>query len=58
MKIIKGKSKGKKVALEAGEEKRPAQVVNLMDRLRKSLELTKAKPATAGKRPAKRRAAG
>jgi DNA end-binding protein Ku len=58
MKIIKGKAKGKKVALEAGEEKRPAKVVNLMERLRESLELRKAKPATAGKRPAKRRAAG
>jgi DNA end-binding protein Ku len=55
MKIIKGKAKGKKVALEAGEEKRPAKVVNLMERLRESLEHANAKPATAGKRPAKRR---
>ncbi len=47
MKIIKAKSKGKKVALEAGEEKRPAEVVDLMERLRQSLAHTKAKPAKA-----------
>src|SRR3954466_9087793 len=47
MKIIKAKAKGKKVALEAGEEKRPAEVVDLMERLRQSLAHTKAKPAKA-----------
>jgi len=47
MKIIRAKAKGKKVALEAGEEKRPAEVVDLMERLRQSLAHTKAKPAKA-----------
>ena len=51
MKIIKGKAKGKKVALEPGEEKRPAEVVDLMERLRQSLEHTKAKPAKAKAKP-------
>ncbi len=50
MKIIKGKAKGKKVALEAGEDKRPAEVVDLMERLRQSLAHTKAKPAKASPR--------
>ena len=58
MKIIKGKAKGKRVALEAGEERRPAEVVDLMERLRRSLEQTKAKTAKAERKPAKRRAAG
>ena len=58
MKIIKGKTKGKKVTLESGEPKRPAEVVDLMERLRQSLAHTKARPARAEKRPAKRRAAG
>jgi DNA end-binding protein Ku len=38
MRIIKGKVKGKKAHLETGEEKRPANVINLMERLRRSLE--------------------
>lgn len=58
MRIIKGKAKGKKVALEAGEEKRPAKVVDLMERLRQSLEQTKSKPAKANRKAPKRRAAG
>jgi DNA end-binding protein Ku len=61
MKIISGKARGRKVALEAGEKKRPAEVVDLMERLRQSLAHTKATPAKAGRRPArsaKRRAAG
>ncbi len=58
MKIIKGKAKGRKVALEAGEAERPAEVVDLMERLRRSLEQKKAKPAKAERRAAKRRAAG
>jgi DNA end-binding protein Ku len=52
MRIIEGKLKGKKdVRLEDGTPKRPANVVNLMERLRQSLEHTskekqsKAKPA-------------
>ena len=58
MKIIKGKAKGTKVALRTGEQQRPAEVVDLMERLRRSLEQTKAKTAKAERRPAKRRAAG
>jgi DNA end-binding protein Ku len=38
MKVIKAKVKGKEVHLEAEEEPRSAQVVDLMERLRKSLE--------------------
>ena len=38
MRIIKGKVKGKKVHLETGAEQRPANVINLMERLRRSLE--------------------
>jgi len=37
MKIIKGKLKGREVALEAPEEPRQAEVVDLMERLRRSL---------------------
>lgn len=37
MRIIKGKAKGKRVRLEAGEEPRRAEVVDLMERLRRSL---------------------
>ncbi|HXD74755.1 MAG TPA: Ku protein [Vicinamibacterales bacterium] len=47
MKIIRAKAKGRKVDLEADEEKRPAEVVDLMERLRRSLEHTKATPAKA-----------
>ena len=57
MKIVKGKAKGRKIALDAGEPRRPAHVVDLMERLRQSLEQTK-KTAKAERRPAKRRAAG
>ena len=45
-------------ALEAGEAQRPAEVVDLMERLRRSLEQKKAKSARAERRPHKRRAAG
>lgn len=58
MRIIHGKARGKKVALEAGEAKRPAEVVDLMERLRQSLAHAKARPAKAAKKPVKRRAAG
>jgi len=70
MRIIKGKMKGKKVHLEAPEEPRQAEVVDLMERLRRSLEQsggkrTGAKTAksrsaakrTGAKRPRKSRAA-
>ena len=58
MRIIKGKARGKKVALEAGEEKRPAKVVDLMERLRQSLAQTRSKPAKTERKAPKRRAAG
>ena len=38
MRIIKGKLKGRKVELEPGAEPRQADVVDLMERLRRSLE--------------------
>jgi DNA end-binding protein Ku len=38
MRLIKAKMKGKEVRLEAAEEPRQAEVVDLMERLRKSLE--------------------
>ena len=37
MRIIQGKLKGKEVTLEAPEEPRQAEVVDLMERLRRSL---------------------
>jgi DNA end-binding protein Ku len=59
LRIIKGKMKGQKVKLAAGEEPRQAEVVDLMERLRRSLEQAGRAPrATATKRakkPAKRR---
>ena len=45
MRIIQGKMKGKKVTLDADEEPRQAEVVDLMERLRQSL---------AGRRRARR----
>ena len=38
MKIIKAKVKGKKVTLEAAETPRKGEVVDLMERLRRSLD--------------------
>ena len=38
MRIIEGKMKGKEVTLEAPEEPRQAEVIDLMERLRRSLE--------------------
>ena len=38
MRIIKGKMKGKKVTLEASETPRKGEVVDLMERLRRSLD--------------------
>ncbi len=49
MRIIRAKAKGKKVTLEAPEEPRQAEVVDLMERLRRSL---------AGKGSGKARGAG
>jgi DNA end-binding protein Ku len=71
MRVIEGKMKGKEVTLESPEEPRQAQVVDLMERLRQSLEksggtqgrkrasATRKKPATkrSGKQAKKRKAA-
>ena len=46
MRIIKGKIKGKKVHLEAPEEPRQAEVVDLMERLRQSLDQRSSKAAS------------
>jgi DNA end-binding protein Ku len=53
MKIIKAKLKGRKVELAAGEERRGAEVVDLMERLRRSLEQSGGKRAATASRPAK-----
>jgi DNA end-binding protein Ku len=53
LRIIKGKMKGKTVKLEAGEEPRGAEVVDLMERLRQSLE--KASGAKGARKPAKKK---
>ena len=60
MRIIKGKVKGKKVTLEAAETPRKGEVVDLMERLRRSLDQAGAKPrprrrARRKKAPAKKR---
>ena len=56
MRIIKGKVKGKKVTLEPEETPRKGEVVDLMERLRRSLDQAGSK--TGGKaKPAKARAA-
>ena len=55
MRIIEGKTKGKEVTLESPEEPRQAEVVDLMERLRRSLEQSKPKGrATAAKTAARR----
>jgi DNA end-binding protein Ku len=54
MRIIKAKMKGKEAKLEAATEPRQAEVVDLMERLRRSLEGASAKPSRGGtkaKRP-------
>jgi DNA end-binding protein Ku len=48
MQIIKAKMKGKEVRLEPAAEPRQAEVVDLMERLRRSLEGASAKTARAG----------
>jgi len=49
MRIIEGKTKGKEVALEAQEEPRQAEVVDLMERLKRSLERSPARPRAGGR---------
>ena len=52
LRIIKGKLKGKKVKLDEVPEPRQAEVVDLMERLRRSLEQTGVKKKPAPKKPA------
>ena len=47
MRIIKGKVKGKKVTLQAEETPRKGEVVDLMERLRRSLDQAGSKPRAA-----------
>ncbi len=57
MRIIQGKLKGKDVDLQPEEEPRQAEVVDLMERLRRSLAQsggTRAKPARAARKTAKK----
>jgi DNA end-binding protein Ku len=59
MRIIKGKAKGKKVTLETEETPRKGEVIDLMERLRRSLDSATArapKSRVAKKTPAKKRA--
>jgi DNA end-binding protein Ku len=55
MKIIKGKVKGKKVTLDAPETPRKGEVVDLMERLRRSLDQAGAKPKSAKARAGKKK---
>jgi DNA end-binding protein Ku len=63
MKVIQAKVKGKKIDLEPAEEPRQAEVVDLMERLRRSLEqggkgarkATRGKATAAKKAPTKKR---
>jgi DNA end-binding protein Ku len=54
MKIIKGKMKGRKVRLEAPEETRDAGVLDLMSKLRASLEQGSGKKTARKRAPSKR----
>jgi DNA end-binding protein Ku len=54
MRIIKGKAKGKKVTLEPPETPRKGEVVDLMERLRRSLDQAGGKPRTSKARAAKK----
>ncbi len=56
MRIIKGKVKGKKVTLEAAEKPRKGDVVDLMERLRRSLDQAGAKARGTKKKRGKRAA--
>jgi len=56
LKLIQAKLKGKKVDLEEAAEPRQAEVVDLMERLRRSLEQSGARPSKARSRAAKRSA--
>jgi DNA end-binding protein Ku len=56
LKLIQAKLKGKKVDLEEVTAPRQAEVVDLMERLRRSLEQSGARPSKARPRAAKRQA--
>ena len=58
MKVIRAKLKGKPAKLSAPEEKQSAEVVDLMERLRRSLAggATRTRPAAAAGRPKRSRA--
>jgi DNA end-binding protein Ku len=58
MRIIKGKMKGKKVELEAPEERRNTKVVDLMERLRASLAQTSSQARRGKSAPAAPKRAG
>ncbi|MCU1384333.1 MAG: Non-ous end joining protein Ku [Acidobacteria bacterium] len=55
MRIIKGKAKGKKVTLAADETPRKGEVVDLMERLRRSLDQAGATPKAAKARVPKKK---
>jgi DNA end-binding protein Ku len=56
MRVIQAKAKGKRVKLQAGEEPRGAEVVDLMERLRRSLEGAGAPPKRAKAKHAPKKA--
>jgi DNA end-binding protein Ku len=56
MRIIHAKVKGKKVRLEPSDTPRTGEVVDLMERLRRSLDQAGAKPRAAKSRPGKKTA--
>lgn len=56
LRVIKGKLKGKKVRLAAAEPPRKAEVIDLMTRLRQSLEQTKSRPAKRASKATRSRA--
>jgi len=58
MRIIQAKAKGKKITLESPETPRQAKVVDLMERLRRSLAEKGARPAKAGTSTARRKTTG
>jgi DNA end-binding protein Ku len=57
LRIIKAKMKGKKVALKADEEPRQAEVIDLMERLRRSLAQRAPGGARKGRKTATKPAA-
>lgn len=56
MKVIESKAKGRRVTMAAQKAEQPTNVVDLMERLRASLDATKGGRAPAAKKSGKRRA--